>query len=185
MPILSLNSGYPPRRAATIIRSMDKKEEIIRQNLLAALTGEYAHMPFEEAVADFPMDRINDTLPNADVTPFHLLEHIRFSQEDILDFIRNPEYKEREWPKDYWPAKSKKATAAEWQKSIDGFKKDMKDLQDMVRDPDRDLYAVVPWGNGQTFVREIITASSHNGFHIGEFARTREAMGTWGKRQRS
>ena len=163
---------------------MDKKEEMLRENLLAALTGEYARMPFEEAVADFPMDRINDTLPNADYTPYHLLEHIRYSQEDILDFIRNPEYKEREWPKDYWPAKDKKATAAEWQKSVDDFRKDFKDLQDMVNDAKRDLYAEVPWGEGQIFLREIVTVSNHNAFHLGEFAITRQAMGTWGKGHR-
>ena len=29
---------------------------------------------------------------------------MRLAQEDILDFSRNPEYKERKFPDDYWPA---------------------------------------------------------------------------------
>ena len=163
---------------------MDKKEEALRENLTALLTGEMARMPFEEAIKDFPMDRINDRLPNADYSPYGLLEHIRLGQEDIVDFIRNPEYKYKEWPRDYWPPKDKKATPADWRKSVSGFQKDFNDLQAMIADPKRDLYAEVPWGEGETFLREIVTVSNHNAFHLGEFAITRQAMGTWGKGHR-
>ena len=86
-----------------------KRDEILRENLLALLTGEHARTSFKDVVAEFPMDRINENPPNADYTPWALLEHIRIAQEDILDFIRNPDYQEKEWPNDYWPRKGKKA----------------------------------------------------------------------------
>ena len=163
---------------------MEKKEEILRENLAALMTGEMARTSFEDVVKSFPMDRINEPFPNADYTPYGLLEHIRLGQEDILDFVRNPDYKYKQWPKDYWPPKGKKATAAEWKRSVSGFKKDFEDLQAMIADPDRDLYAEVPWGEGETFLREIVTVCNHNAFHLGEFAIMRMAMGTWGTRSR-
>jgi len=157
------------------------KDKVLRKNLLLLLTGETARMSFEDAVAEFPMDRINDNLPNADYTPWHLLEHIRLAQEDILDFIKNPNYQERQWPKDYWPPKGAKATPADWKKSVDAWKKDFRELQQMVKDPENDLYHRIPCGDGQTFLVEMVTVSNHNAFHLGEFAITRQAMGTWGK----
>ncbi len=157
------------------------QDEVLRENLAALLTGEYARMPFEDAVKDFPLERINENFPNADYTPWDLLEHLRIAQWDILDFIKNPDYKYLKWPDDYWPKKGKKATAANWEKSVNGFKKDFQELEEMVKNPQTDLFKEVLWGEGQTFLREIVTVANHNAFHLGEFAIMRQAMGTWGK----
>lgn len=157
------------------------QDKILRKNMLALLTGEYARMSFEDAVAEFPMRRINENFPNADYTPWDLLEHIRIAQEDILDYIKNPKYKERAWPSDYWPPKGKKASPADWKKTISDFKRDFKELRDMVKDPKTDLYEEIPWGTGQTILREIVLVANHNAFHLGEFAMMRQVMGTWGK----
>lgn len=148
------------------------------------MTGEHARMSFEEAVKEFPLDRINENLPNSDTTPWGLLEHLRLTQEDILDFIKNPNYKYREWPAGYWPKQGNKATKADWEKSVRAFKKDLQELQNIVNDPKTDLYKDIPWGEGETILREIVTVTNHNAFHIGEFAIMRQAMGTWGKSHR-
>ena len=161
------------------------EDSILRENLASLLTGEYARMSFAEAVRDFPMDRINENFPKADYTPWALLEHIRLAQEDILDFIKNPDYREREWPKGFWPGKSKKATRADWEKSVRGFDRDFKELERMIKSPKTDLYRGIPWKDGEiTFLREIVTVANHNAFHLGEFAMMRQAMGTWGEGRR-
>jgi hypothetical protein len=162
---------------------MGNKETLV-ENLLALLTGEHARTSFEEVVGEFPIDKINTNLPNADYTPWDLLEHIRLAQEDILDFMRNPNYQERHWPQDYWPTRGKKASAAAWAKSVRDFKRDFKDVSDIVQDPNTDFYKDIPWGQGQTILREIVTLANHNAFHLGEFAIMRQAMGTWGKSHR-
>ena len=161
-----------------------KKDEILRENLLALLTAEYSRESLEDIVGEFPMNKINENFPNADYTPWALLEHIRLAQEDILDFIKNPNYQEREWPKDYWPRKGKKATPADWRKTINDFEKDFKELENIVRDPKIDLYKGIPWGEGITILREIVTVANHNACHLGEFSIMRQAMGTWGKSHR-
>lgn len=138
-------------------------------------------MTFAEAVADFPIDRINDFPQNVEYTPWMLLEHIRLTQIDILDFMRDPKYVEPEWPKDYWPKKSVKADKKMWEKTVSGYMKDLKDLVELVKDEKRDLNEKVKNGTGQTVLREIILVIDHNSYHIGEFAILRQIMSTWPK----
>jgi DinB superfamily len=156
-------------------------DQVVRSEILHLLRGGNAHMTFEEAVADFPMDHINTMFPHGTYTPWHLLEHIRLSQWDILDFIRNPQYKELEWPRDYWPSPDQKATEQEWRQTIALFKADAKELQALAANLDIDLYARIPHGTGQIVLRELLLVADHNAYHIGEFAIARQMMGTWGK----
>jgi hypothetical protein len=154
-------------------------DKLVREHVLQLLQGGNAHMTFEQAVADFPMEHINTTFPNGTYTPWHLLEHLRLTQWDILDFMRNPNYQEMEWPRDYWPARDSTATEADWQRTIRSFQADMRALQDLALDPRTDLYARIPHGTGQTPLREFLVVADHNAYHIGEFAIMRQVMGTW------
>lgn len=155
-------------------------DNLVREHVLQVLRGGNAHMTLEQAVANFPVDHINDLFPNGTYTPWHLLEHLRISQWDILDFIRNPHYQEIEWPKDYWPAPDTQATEADWQRTLAQFQDDMRQLQQIASDPQTDLYARIPHGTGQTILREMLLVADHNAYHIGEFAIMRQVMGTWG-----
>jgi hypothetical protein len=65
-------------------------DDEVRKQLLYLLDGGNAHMPFEEIVADYPVDIINRVAPGAPFSPWGLLEHMRISQWDILYFILNP-----------------------------------------------------------------------------------------------
>ncbi len=123
---------------------------------------------------------MNTVFPNGAYTPWRLLEHLRLAQWDILDFIRNPEYREREWPREYWPPEDAQAREADWSQTIASFEHDMQEIQELVRDPRTDLHANIPWGTGQTVLREILLVADHNAYHIGEFAIMRQVMGTWG-----
>ena len=156
-----------------------ESEEILRKHLLDLLGGGNAHMPFEAAVADFPLESINALPPNVPYSPWHLLEHLRLSQWDILDFIRNPKYVWRKWPDDYWPAKNASASQAQWNESIAGFQADLKSLVDLVANPAASLTEEIPHAKGYTILREILVVTDHNAYHIGEFAILRQVMGTW------
>lgn len=160
---------------------MDEKDKIVREHLLDLLKGGNAHMTIEEAVKDFPEEKMNTMFPNGTYSSWHLLEHIRLTQADILEFMISPSYKEKEWPKEYWPAKGRKCTKQDWEKTLAGIKRDTKELERIVRDPKTDLYAKIPHGTGQTYMREILLVADHNAYEIGEFAIMRQVMGTWGK----
>jgi hypothetical protein len=143
------------------------------------LHGGNAHLTFDEAVADFPMARINDPFPNCRYSAWGLLEHIRLTQADILDFMRNPDYRERRWPDDSWPAPGTQATAEDWQRTLAGFAADAAQVEALVLDPATDLYTELAWGNGQNILREILIIADHNSHHLGEFAVLRQVLGTW------
>jgi hypothetical protein len=153
--------------------------DVLREELLALLAGEGAHMPFEEAVADFPDEAINLRPPNVPYTPWHLLEHLRMAQHDILDYITNRGYLEPGWPEDYWPAADATATPADVAATVDAFRADRQALRDLVADAATDLLAPIPGTPGHTIVREVRLLGDHNAYHVGEFAILRQVTGTW------
>ena len=151
----------------------------VRDQLRALLQGGNAHMTFDEAVANFPREQMNTKLPHFPYTPWHLLEHVRIAQWDILEFIRNPQYVSPSWPEGYWPAEGTQADEAAWEKTLSSFRADLQSLLEMVADPTVNLYTPIPHGNGQNVLREILVVADHNAYHIGEFATLREVMETW------
>lgn len=151
----------------------------LRDQLAGLLDWEGAHMNLEQAVADFPPEAMNVRPPNVSYTPWQLLEHIRIAQWDILDFCRNPDYREMEWPREYWPPEGETADEARWNESLRGFRADLQDLKRLALDPEVDLYAPIPHGQGQTILRELLLVADHNAYHVGEFAILRQVMGTW------
>jgi hypothetical protein len=153
--------------------------DILREQLLALIDGYGAHMPFDAAVADFPDDAINRLPPNVPYTPWHLLEHIRIAQSDILDYIQNRAYLAPSWPEEYWPARDATATPEQFALTVEGFKADRARLHDLVADPSTDLLATIANSPGHTIMREVRLVGDHNAYHVGEFAILRQVMGTW------
>ena len=154
-------------------------DNVLREQLLALLRGGNAHMGFDNAVAGFPVTRINTQPPNVPYTPWHLLEHLRIAQWDILEFIRNPDHISPEFPKGYWPAVDEQAGEARWQTTLREFRADLQALQELVADPDVDLLAPIPHAKNYTILREILVVADHNAYHIGELAALRQVMDIW------
>jgi hypothetical protein len=145
------------------------------------LNGDEAHMGFEDAVAEFPADAMNRRAPNVPYTPWHILEHLRITQWDILEYIRDSaHYLAPNWPEDYWPDQSTETTPAGWQETVDGFLADRKAIEAILRDPATDLSGPLPQTPGHTIVREVRLLANHNSYHVGEFAILRQVMDTWG-----
>jgi hypothetical protein len=156
-----------------------KADTIIREQLVALLAGGNAHLTFEQAVSGFPVAFINRKPPNTPYTPWHLLEHMRIAQWDILEFIQNPAHISPGWPEGYWPPQEAEADESQWQQTIAAFKTDLKTLQDLMAEPTTDLFAPLALGPEYTILREILVVADHNAYHIGEFAILRQVMSTW------
>ena len=154
-------------------------EHDLRAHVLQLLRGGNAHLTFEDAVTGFPMDRINDRPPHVPYSPWHLLEHIRIAQWDILEFVRNPAHVSPEWPRGYWPDPAATADAARWQQTLRAFREDMAALEALAEDDSVDLGAPLPHAPGYTLLRELLLVADHNAYHLGEFAILRQVMGTW------
>lgn len=151
-----------------------------RQNLVMLLGNGHAHMGFEEAIRDFPIDAINRQAPNGTYTPWRLLEHMRLTQRDMLEYMQDANYQERPWPAGYWPDQGAEATEPMWWDTIDGFRADLTEFVRIVEDESIDLMGAVPSNPEHTLLRSIMIVAAHNHFHTGEFAILRQVMGTWG-----
>ena len=154
-------------------------EDVVREQLLHLLRGGNAHMSFDQAIDDFPLEFINSKPSNVPYSPWQLLEHLRIAQWDILEFIRNRDHVSPAWPEGYWPAKDEEANSTRWQQTIQSFRSDMKALETIVENPGTDLYTDLPHAEGYTIFREILLVADHNAYHLGEFAILRQVMGTW------
>jgi hypothetical protein len=154
-------------------------DQVLRQQLVNLLRVSQAYAPFEAVVADFPFERINDQAPNVSYSPWHVLEHIRLTQRDILDFIRDPNYVERPWPAGYWPVPGARADNAAWQRTIQEYLADRDAFERIVLDPATDLTAPLPAGDKFTILREVLVVADHTAYHVGEFGILRQVMGTW------
>ena len=136
---------------------------------------EGAHLTFDEAVKGFPIELRGAKPKGAPHTPWQLLEHLRIAQWDILDFSRNPQYREMKWPDDYWPETEAPPDAA-WDHSVEQFRRDLKAMEELVSDASVDLTARIPHGTGQTLLREALLVADHNSYHLGQLVFVRKVL---------
>ena len=157
------------------------RDRRLRDQLIGLLREGNAHMPFAEAVADFPDALINARPPNVPYTFWHLIEHLRLTQADILVYVTRTDYEEPEWPREYWPAPEAQATKADWDASVAAFRRDLDALVAIVADERTDLFATVPSNDEHTFLREALIVADHNAYHVGELAILRQVVDGWGR----
>jgi hypothetical protein len=155
--------------------------DALRAQLIRILDWEEAHVGFDKAVGGIPEDKRGTPVDGFEHSPWHLLEHLRLGQNDILDFCVNPRYvHSMKWPDDYWPTNPAPPNATAWNASIATFKADRETLKDLVRDTRVDLFARVPTGKApQTYLRAILLIVDHNAYHLGQMVAVRRALGIW------
>ena len=134
---------------------------------------------FEGTVAEFPAAFMNMNPPNVEYTPWQLLEHLRLTQLDILEYIRDPSYVSPPHPAGYWPKAGQQADQATWDRTLDAFRAERDQLAAIVADPRTDLLLPMPHTPGHTVMREISLVAAHNQYHLGEFGILRQVMQTW------
>ena len=157
----------------------DTQNRSLRQHILYLLQGGGAHVKFEEVIADIPAKLRGQKPAGLPHSLWMLLEHLRLAQWDILEFSRNAKHVSPNWPEGYWPRTEAPPTIAAWDASIKRFRKDLKTMQDLVTNPKTDLFARIPWGEGQTILREALLAADHNAYHLGQILDARRLLRAW------
>jgi DinB family protein len=154
-------------------------DTVLRELLARVLSWEDAHAGFETAVRDLPVDLRGAQPAGLPYSPWQMLEHLRITQHDILDFCINPDYKEIAWPKEYWPSTAVPPSEAAWDDSVAAFLKDREALAKLAADTSIELDARIPHGSGQTCLRELILAADHTAYHVGQLVLIRRLLGSW------
>ena len=151
----------------------------LRRHLVELLKGGSAHARFEEAIAGIPANLRGRKPAGLPHSPWMLLEHMRIAQHDILEFSRNRKHVSPDWPKGYWPDSAAPPSSTAWNASIRKFRLDLKTMQGLVANPKTDLHARIPWGDGQTILREALLVADHNAYHLGQLVDIRRLLEAW------
>lgn len=149
----------------------------LRDHLLTLLDSDNAHLRFDDAVKDFPAELRGKRPAGGPHSPWELLEHLRITQSDILEFTRDASHASPSFPAGYWPSSEAPPTDAAWDESVAAFRKDRQELADLLGDASIDLHQRIPHGNGQTVLREILLTADHNAYHLGQLVTVRRILG--------
>ena len=85
-----------------------ENKDLLRSLPISFLTTHMSHFPFEDAVKDFPIDSINQSIENQPFSYWELLEHIRRMFQEIVEYVVKPDYEFIPTADKYWPLKSDK-----------------------------------------------------------------------------
>ena len=151
----------------------------LRAYLRDLLNWRSAHVHFDAAVGGIPADARGVQPADLPYSLWQLVEHLRFAQHDILEFCINPGYQQPHWPDDYWPASIAPPSEEAWDESLARFRDDREALMRLADDPARDLFARIPHGTGQTYLRELLLVADHNAYHVGQIVLVRRLLGVW------
>jgi DinB superfamily len=157
----------------------DAQNRSLRQHVLYLLEGGGAHTKFDEVIAGIPAKLRGRKPAGLPHSLWMLLEHLRIAQWDILEFSRNRKHVSPEWPEGYWPDTEAPPSAAAWNASIRKFRQDSKAMENLVTNPKTDLFVRIPWGDGQTILREALLVADHNAYHLGQMLDIRRLLGAW------
>lgn len=146
---------------------MNKPDQALRDHLLSLLRGGNAHISFDDFVAGFPAHACGQKIADLPYTPWQVLEHMRIAQWDILEFCRASNHVSPKWPEGYWPKPADLGNAGLWKATVEKFRHDLKQMEELVAKPATDLFAKIPHGNGQTILREALLVADHNAYHLG------------------
>src|SRR5688500_14476638 len=151
----------------------------LREQLRRILAWQDAHVGFEKSVEGLAAKHRGVRVDGFPHSAWEIVEHLRFTQRDILDFCRDPSYAEPKWPDDYWPPSAEPPSDAAWDQSIAAFREDRAALEELATDQSIDLFAKIPHGSGQTYIREILLVADHNAYHLGQLVVVRRILGAW------
>ena len=153
----------------------------LRDHLSRLLGWGEAHVTFEAAVKDFPAEARGVRPPGFAHSAWELLEHMRFTQRDILDFCLSDRYTLPNWPADYWPPDPVPPSPGAWDAAVAAFLADRDGVRRLATDPATDLLGKIPRprGEGQAYLREVLLVADHNAYHLGQLVAVRQALGIW------
>ncbi len=151
----------------------------LRKTIVGFLEGGMAFAPVRKSIEGInPKNRFvrPDGAPHS---VYEELEHMRIAQEDILRYTLDSKWKSPAWPEGYWPDPDRKANAAAWNSCVKHFLADLQECKSLARDRKIDLLALIPHGEGRTYVRQLFLVAEHNSYHLGQIVLIRKLLNDW------
>jgi hypothetical protein len=158
---------------------MPSEDRALREQLIPFLRGRGAHADLDTALQGFPPEHYGTRPQGSPHSAWELLYHIRFTLHDLIDFCTNERYVAPKWPDEYWPAAPGPSDPGQWNQTLAAIRQDIAEFERLVGDPNSNLYATIPWGDGQTLLREVLLAGDHTSYHLGQIVLIRKLLDIW------
>ena len=159
---------YNPGGDYLYMATEETHDAALRRHLTKLLNGGEAHISFDDLVEGFPVNRCGKEIEGLPYTAWQVLEHLQIAQFDIIEFARNADYSSPEFPDGYWPKEL--GNEELWGTTVTKIRRDLEETVKIVSDPSTDLFARIPHGTGQTWLRQAMLVADHNAYHIGTLA---------------
>lgn len=152
--------------------------ELIKQ-LTNLLSKEQAHISLENSLKGLkPENRAKK--PKAGLhSVWDELVHIRITQEDILQYALDPDWKSPSWPDNYWPANTNKVSNEDWENTVNACIADRDSLIKIIKDKGQKITEIIPHTSSHSYLREVLIAAQHNSYHIAQIVFIRKILGDW------
>ncbi|HEY6327979.1 MAG TPA: DinB family protein [Blastocatellia bacterium] len=155
------------------------KDSVLREELVSLLKGGQAHVDLDKAIAGLKPENRTKAAVEGERSVWEVLEHIRLAHHDILRYTLDAGWASPEWPSGYWPAVPARLTDEAWEATIRQIHGELNEMIEVVRDPKIDLTAQIPHAREHTYLREVLLAADHIGYHLGQVVALRKALGDW------
>ena len=152
-------------------------DQALRTHLSALLTSEDAHINFDPAVVNVPVDLQGKLPAGAAHTLWQVLEHMRITQRDVLDRIGNQNHRALKFPDEYWPPAASPRKGESWDASVATFHEDQKALAGIIAKAD--LFGKTRPNADSILIEDLFMLVDHNAYHIGELILLRRLLGAW------
>jgi uncharacterized damage-inducible protein DinB len=153
------------------------KNNVLKAEIAGILEKSGAHADFEKVVKGFPFEDAGKRPKGVPWSAWQLLEHMRFTQADILEYVAAPGYAEKKWPEDYWPKSPAPSSEDAWSKTVRAIRRDRKKLLALLEESDP--LKPIKFANNKTLLRELLLIVDHDAYHLGEFVLLRRLLGNW------
>jgi hypothetical protein len=151
-------------------------DKALRDHVIFLLKGGGAHLSFADEIENWTVELAGTKVAKFPHTGWMLVEHMRVAQRDILEFSRNPKHVSPPWPEGYWSSVGAPPSKIAWSASVAAFKNELQAMEQLVANRKVDLLARIPWGDGQTILREALLLADHNAYHLGQLVTLRKSM---------
>ena len=153
---------------------MDHEHEL-REQLAELLWGGFA--PNIILLREFDYKKTGVILDGLHFSAWILLGHIRARHNTFLQFMKQPEKEIDMWPQAPWPENHQPQSREEWDKAIDEYEAELKEMINLIKDPKFPLFE--KQANGRNFSGAAMTVLHHTGYHIGQLKTIGRQLGVW------
>lgn len=154
-------------------------EKATREQLVKHLEGGLAYVSIDSFLDGVPFELIGERPPGLPYSFYEIFFHIAFAQKDILEYISSENYKERNWPVDYWPDSSEPKDEEAWEDLKYDYFEDRKRLKDFILDENNHLTKPVLNSDEHSLLREIFLVVEHTAYHTGQLLIIQRLLGVY------